>query len=68
MNAFRRPFRVELPDLSFDQVEKLFEKTQDLVILLDSEQHVVDLLSATVFANSNWNGNRDRPIFIPMNC
>jgi len=20
------------------------------------------------FANSNWNGNRDRPIFIPMNC
>ncbi|MEY4016865.1 MAG: hypothetical protein RLZZ189_662 [Pseudomonadota bacterium] len=61
MNAFRRPFRVELPDLSFDQVEKLFEKTQDLVILLDSEQHVVGYFQDNLFDEtdlSSWIGQK----------
>ncbi len=55
MNAFRRPSRVVLPDLSSDRLEILIEKTQDLVILLNDENIVVGFLQDNLFDETDLN-------------
>ncbi len=55
MNAFRRPMKVELPELASDRLEILIEKTQDLVILLNDENNVVGFIQENLFDETDLN-------------
>jgi hypothetical protein len=61
MNAYSRPNSITLPELSADGVQRWFEKTQDLVLLLDEHDGVSGAFQGGAFAQADlhhWIGQR----------